>query len=689
MDKKIISLALIHLLFPCLLWAQPNVLEWAHSIGQFGFEYGNSLAVDPSGNVLVTGNFSGTTDFDPSTGVYNLTALGGDDIFLAKYDEDGSLYWANAIACSSFAKAYDIDTDAAGNVYLTGYFSIAADFDPLPGNPLLTASGQFDSFFAKYDTAGALVWVKVISSNSSVYSRRIRVDQNHHVIITGEFRDTTDFDPDTSTFPIVSAGNSDLFLAKYDSSGNYLWVRRAGGTALETATGLDVDQAGNIYYTGYFFGTFDFDPGPAVVLLSTFGASDVFFARYTSAGGLDFVKQIGSPGFDQCQDLELDLSGRILITGLCAPFMDFDPGPGVINRDSVGFLDIFTAKYSTQGNFIFANTFGSTGIDEALSITADGDEHIYVTGVVADTTDFDPGPGTDIIYGAGMDDAFVTSFDATGAYRWAFTLAGAATEKGSAIEATTSGTLYVTGGFSDTVDFDPDTNVYALTSSANVDAFLARYSRCSTDSVFVQLVTCDSTFYNGQYFQSPGIYVLSYTPILGCDSTIVLELAPPLIDTSLTVNSVTITSAATGVSYQWIDCGNGNVPLPGDTLQSFTATVNGTYAVVLSVNGCSDTSSCVVINGVGLDAGIAFGSLSVYPNPVRSEFIISFDGYYGSQTLIDLYDVCGNLVQHVFEGEIQGGTYHVHSELSKLSAGIYVLKMKNQAVTLAIRIVKL
>ncbi len=667
--------------------AQPNALEWAFSTGSNGYEYGNSLSVDPAGDVLVTGNFSGTTDFDPSTGISNLISYGPEDIFFAKYTADGDLIWAQAIACTSFAKAHDITTDNLGNVYVTGYFSIAADFDPQPGNPFTDAHGQYDTFFAKYDPTGALVFVKTISSTSNVYARRIRVDGNYNIILAGEFRDTTDFDPDTSAFMIESAGNIDLFLARYDSSGNYLWVRRAGGQAAETATSLDVDTSGNIYFAGHFFGTFDFDPGPGVSLLSTTGASDIYFSSYTSSGNLLWVKQIGSPGFDQVQDLKLDVTKKVLIAGLCSPFTDFDPAIGVAYRDSMGFLDIFTAKYSNQGNFVFAKTYGSSGIDEAYGITSDADENIYVTGVIADTTDFNPDLGTNIIATAGMDDAFVTSFNTFGLHRWAFTIAGPHNDKGIAIQATAAGDIYVTGGFSDTADFEPDSTLYSLTSVANTDMFLARFSRCSNDSILVHITSCDSALYNGQYYQSPGTYIFSYTPALGCDSTVVLELAPEVIDTSVTLVVATFTSNATGVTYQWIDCGNGNIPLPGETMQSFTATVNGIYAVVLSLNGCTDTSACITINNVGLSESASAGKLTIYPNPAHETSELLFSNPRGEKIKIELYDVFGSVLQST-QFSRSCNVCHSSIDLAQYSSGTYILKMTSTDGIVVRKIIK-
>ena len=156
--------------------------------------------------------------------------------------------------------------DAAGNVYTTGYFRGTVDFDPGPGTVELTSAGTSsrDIFISKLDSGGNLVWAKAIGGVSNDFGWGIVADSSGNVYTTGDFVGTVDFDPGTGPseiFELASVGSSDIFISKLDSNGNFVGAWAMGGTADDYGYGIFVDTIGNIYATGYFKNTVDFDPG--------------------------------------------------------------------------------------------------------------------------------------------------------------------------------------------------------------------------------------------------------------------------------------------------------------------------------------------------------------------------------------------------------------------------------------------
>ncbi|MFI5204684.1 MAG: SBBP repeat-containing protein, partial [Flavobacteriales bacterium] len=259
--------------------------QWAFNIGPGGSDIAQSIAVDGSGNVYVAGNFGGTADFDPGAGTANFTSAGSFDIFFAKYSSSGALIWAKTIGGSAQEGCYRIIVDAAGDVYIAGFYNGTVDFDPNAGIVNLSGSGQEDGFFAKYTPAGNIVWAKKLGGTNNDFARSIAVDNTGVVYVTGHFQGTVDFDPGAGVQNLISAGGADVFIGKYDVNGNYIWAVRIGQSSYDLGHDIVIDGSGNCYVSGIFYGNVDFDPGPGTANLSSLGPSDdIFLAAYSTTG---------------------------------------------------------------------------------------------------------------------------------------------------------------------------------------------------------------------------------------------------------------------------------------------------------------------------------------------------------------------------------------------------------------------
>ena len=479
MKLKIIMLSISLAAICQTLTAQPN-FEWAKNFGGSGFEQGNGIAVDNSGNVYTIGYFAGTADFDPGPGIYSLTANGSADIFISKLDSMGNLVWARAFGSTDWDKGNSIALDNSGNIYATGFFSDTVDFDPGPGVFNLTSVGITDIFICKLDASGNYLWAKSVGGTDYDFGISIKTDDSGNVYTTGNFLDTVDFDPCAATYSITSMGTYDIFILKLDSSGNYIWVKTFGGQEPQSVSSIDVDASGNVYTTGYFYTSADFDPGPNVFYLISEGENDVFVSKLDSMGNFIWAKQFGNYDEDEGLSIATDNSGNVYTTGTFKVTVDFDPGQGGYNLISAGSEDIFISKLDSTGSFIWAKSFGNISVEKGLDITLDNSGNVYAVGQFTGTVDFDPGPGVFNLNSNGDYDLFICKLTSSGNLVWAKSMGALGVDLGGSIAVDDLNNVYTTGYFQSTVDFDPGPGVHNLTASGMGDVFILKLSNSTT-----------------------------------------------------------------------------------------------------------------------------------------------------------------------------------------------------------------
>lgn len=479
MKLKIIMLSISLAAICQTLTAQPN-FEWAKNFGGSGFEQGNGIAVDNSGNVYTIGYFAGTADFDPGPGIYSLTANGSADIFISKLDSMGNLVWARAFGSTDWDKGNSIALDNSGNIYATGFFSDTVDFDPGPGVFNLTSVGITDIFICKLDASGNYLWAKSVGGTDYDFGISIKTDDSGNVYTTGNFLDTVDFDPGAATYSITSMGTYDIFILKLDSSGNYIWVKTFGGQEPQSVSSIDVDASGNVYTTGYFYTSADFDPGPNVFYLISEGENDVFVSKLDSMGNFIWAKQFGNYDEDEGLSIATDNSGNVYTTGTFKVTVDFDPGQGGYNLISTGSEDIFISKLDSTGSFIWAKSFGNISVEKGLDITLDNSGNIYAVGQFTGTVDFDRGPGVFNLNSNGDYDLFICKLTSSGNLVWAKSMGALGVDLGGSIAVDDLNNVYTTGYFQSTVDFDPGPGVHNLTASGMGDVFILKLSNSTT-----------------------------------------------------------------------------------------------------------------------------------------------------------------------------------------------------------------
>ncbi len=370
-----------------------------------------------------------------------------------------------------------IDPNGSGDIYTTGYFEGTLDFDPGEDTFNLTSNGELDIFIYKLDASGNLVWARSFGSAGVDYGISIMPDASGSVYFSGAFDSPIDFD----SFHLTPSGAFDMVIARMDVDGNLVWVKSFGGDAVNFAQHIAVNPAGNgdVYITGRFFGTTDFDPDTSKVVNHTAADWDIFTVKFNVDGQLEWVTTPGSPAFDVGYAVAVDPTGDgdVYSTGSYRGTVDFDPDSSAIfNLTCPGNQCLFLSKLDADGNFIWAKTITSPNniYGKALAIDPDNGD-IYTTGVFNGTVDFDPGTEIFNLTPNGFD-PFISKLDSDGNFVWAKSMGGANFDFGAsiAIDPGAIRNIYLLGFFSGTVDFDPGSGVTNLTAKGGDDIFLTK-----------------------------------------------------------------------------------------------------------------------------------------------------------------------------------------------------------------------
>src|SRR5688572_15756614 len=350
----------------------------------------------------------------------------------------------------------------------------------------------------------------------------IAVDPAGNVYTTGSFRGTADFDPGAGTFNLTAEGLQDMFILKVDASGNFQWAKQIAGTgSYKSGTSIIVDAAGNVYTTGIFMGTADFDPGPATYNLTSAGGWDTFVSKLDASGNFVWTNWFGGIETDWGYALTFDPSGNIYAAGSFMKTIDFDPGPGTVNI-AAAYVDVFIVKLNPSGNYMWATKMGGGFTDEARAIAVDAAGNIYTTGNFLGFADFDPGAGeywlNSNVIGGSDADVFISKLDASGNFVWAKQLAGWYPYEcfSFGIGVDVSGNVYTTGRFHTTVDFDPGPGTAFLISDAN-DGFLLKLNS-SGDYVWAKKIggCAIDDFTSGLVLDASGnVYVSGHFQFVG------------------------------------------------------------------------------------------------------------------------------------------------------------------------------
>ncbi len=267
---------------------------WAKAISGSFFEIGLGISVDAGKNVYVSGRYRSLMDFDPGPGTVSLFSKGYDDAFVLKLDEDGNYQWVTSLGGSGYDFGWEVVNDHFGNVYTTGIYTFDIDFDPGPDTLLL--GNQQGVFIQKLDTDGNLLWAKSIETSYSSVEHALAIDKSNNVYVTGLFSGDVDFDPGPDSTILTSDNYSNIFILKLDADGNFLWVKDIESTFLIRSYSITIDEQSNVYTIGSFSETTDFGPGTNTLLLTPTEGQNTFIQKLDTDGNFVWAGAMGGTG---------------------------------------------------------------------------------------------------------------------------------------------------------------------------------------------------------------------------------------------------------------------------------------------------------------------------------------------------------------------------------------------------------
>lgn len=235
------------------------------------------------------------------------------------------------------------------------------------------------------------------------------------------------------------------------------WAKSIGSQNNDAGRAIATDQLNNVYVTGSFEGTVDFDPNSGSTNLSSTSGYDIFIQKLDSLGNLIWVKQLACTGTIWAYSIKIDSKGDIIIVGTYSGSMDVDPGVGVTNLTTTQFQSSFVVKLNAAGSLIWGKSYEGTGSITAFYCAIDKSDNILLTGWFLDTVDFDPGiPVYNLLNNTQNSNIFIHKLDANGSFVWANQFGSARGDQAFGIVSNSDNSINVSGYFYDTVDFDPD-----------------------------------------------------------------------------------------------------------------------------------------------------------------------------------------------------------------------------------------
>lgn len=433
-----------------------QVHSWGRSTGSTGNEYARAVYIDGAGGVYTVGSFSGTVDFDPGAGVSNMTATGTTDAYIQKLNSLGVFQFAKRIGGAGDAVAYGLAVDPNNLIYITGSFNGTVDADPNAGTSNLTSAGGNDAFLVRLTAAGNWSYSNRFGSTGEDVGLSVCANSGAFAV-TGTFTNIVDFDPGagvtnlgivgvtqgfiarlttggsftfasipgisvnasqmdasgniyTTGLATVSFLNNDAFVSKMGATGTNIWTKYLGGTTGDGGYGINIDASLNVFTTGYFSGTGDFDPGAGTANIVSGGSNDIFVSKLDMNGNYLWAAGFAGTGDDRGLSIDTDSDGNVYTSGYFRSTVDFDPGVGTTNLASAGSTDGFVSKLDMNGQIVWAHNIGSTGNDGILGVTIDPSKNIHFAGYFSGTVDVDPTASTSNLVSAGGTDKMVVKW---------------------------------------------------------------------------------------------------------------------------------------------------------------------------------------------------------------------------------------------------------------------------------------
>lgn len=600
---------------------------WAKTWTSTSEVIGRAIAVDPNGDMYVSGTFKGASlDMDPGGGVSTLSKTSGDaaNAFILKLDALGNFKWA--IGHSGGVDIERLKLNAQGKLFVAGNYYAAFDLDP---DPLVTnrinSPNIVNCFMERIDTSGVQDWVGIVRSALSVRAFGLNLINDNEPLLVGEYEGWVDFDPSSAivNLPLQTSGQTFGYVLQWDSTGVYKNVMGLQGTGNSALFEVQVDAQQNLILAGSHENAVDFDPTSSVQMMNS-----------TSEGW-------------------------------------------------------FVSKMDTTGNLSWVSAFDNPVaalFKGALHINLNQNGSFYLAGDFLTSVDFEPGKSNGVsINGVSNRDIFISHFQPNGQVNWASAFATSKSDKPLGLLKDQNGSLFLAGYFSDPISFDPYNSTITNTTNGDEDAFVLKLGGCGqgVDSI-VQIEACDSYFRNNSYFYNDTIiHVDTILTKRGCDSIIVMEDVEvnsftQKINRNFTTGRLSWQSTSIpGQGFQWYRCDLDSIVV-GAIGNVHHPSQNGVYALIVTQKGCVDTSNCLVVDYVSINE-YALRKIDIYPNPVSD--VLTVKGQEQQLFHLEVLDMTGRILLESFDTN--------QLNVSKLSRGSYLVRISQKGWTEVRKVEKL
>lgn len=656
-------------------------------------------------------------------------------ISLNCFSQQASLDWFSSIGGKGIDEGFSIKVDVEKNVYIAGVFSGKVDFNSGSDSFYLNAIGEKDVFILKLNTNGEFIWAKSFGGKYSETCNSINIDRSGNILTTGSYKGKVDFDPNSDSFFSTSINSSsDVFIQKLNRNGELVWVKSFGGTGIEDGKSIDTDSFGNIYSTGYFEISGDFDPSSNSANLYSIGSNDIYISKLDSNGNFRWTKRIGGTLNDEGKCIKTDNFGGVYLTGFFQAIVYFDQSTSLISDnnshdifilrlDSIGALkwvkkyggfmpdfgesidvdklgnvyctgsfygivefdsdtgktqlsgqatDVFFIKMDTLGNTKLLKQFGGY-LQEGYSIAVDENFNIYIAGRFVENIVFDLPTNKNVLRANINDNAeiFIAMLDQFGNFNWAKSIGGIDNQINKSITLDNDGNVYTTGYFSNEAVFIQFKDTFQLKSVGSSDIYIQKLKRCIPTLDTLIVSACNNFIPPSKKHN----WIKS-----GYYTDVIMNIAGC---DSVIIYNLKITSPIKSVTI-----GPKNLISNSDSSLFQWLDCDSLFYPILGENNQTYTPKksgryAVQINRNGCidtsdcvnftHSNLETNSLDffqVFPNPNYGSFIIKFGEYLSSFSIV----ITNNLGQVISENHFENKTY---IEYEDLLPGVYLIQISN------------
>jgi gliding motility-associated-like protein len=460
--------------FMVLSNAQIPNREWSTYHGGDNEDSFRDIAIDAVGNVYVVGSTRSSNAIITPPSSQSMIA-GGSDVFLAKYDTNGSRIWATYFGGEGDDFGQSIDLDANGNIFITG-LTFSNNGIATAGTHQSFNSGNGDTFVAKFTSTGAVVWGSYLGGNGFDFANDIEIDITGNPSIVGWTNSVSNI-VTVGAFQNTLRGQDDALVAKFDTNGQLLWATYFGDIGFDTGLQIESDGFGNIIASGWTSSTANI--ATAGAFQTTYGGSsaDGFLVVFNSSGSRNWATYYGGSGDDYGDALFVTIPGDIYLSGFTNSPNNIASPSAYQPNIATGF-DSFLARFSSAGTRFWGTYFGGNGDDTAFRIREGNDAAIFMVGHTSSTNNISTANAYQINK-SGSQDVFLSRFENDGSLSWSTYYGGMANDFGYGLVIDASDDIFIIGNTEGSTNLSTNQAVQLTYGGGTFDGFITKFSLCT------------------------------------------------------------------------------------------------------------------------------------------------------------------------------------------------------------------